>query len=935
MESLNSLKTNPLEQPDDFASEAFFNQNTLEQIQQLDTSTTLNAAANVVLPTKATILDQLQRRWFCGFSERVAWSRLGHVASISEDGSSVRVECLHYNYNSKSWGLEEKVVLPTLFEDAVGLLFSGHGQDLAVVDAKGRLFIYQCSHIAVNRFVLAKSGDLDEVNDASQVIGIAWLNQDRQDRARNIVTHATKNDTRWVHTNVRAKPLGPFFPHGLVMVHHSGTVAFWYSRNDGQYIKVTQNLNIINDTLYSHASLSLSANHRMMMALHSSQGEISVCFMSIAWPASTSNETDLPTLSFSFIPSQVQAFPVGSAAIPDLYDPNSWRLSHLELSQSPEVENQPSGPVAVVAVFTGINKAHSITDPGALTGSMIRKWFLTPVQRSLHPLFESLPSKGPAKSEPTSVLTLHAQSEKIEQVIVTIHHVDGLKAYVITTTENRTDFLSSEDFSPVSFAASVAETTSMAQSGFTYPFADMNCPSFSVNACVRADVGLDDKTRIAALEYQIQGPVQQPLDLNLDAAVASLNLAFARACWSNASIDDVIMCAQHSLPHDVLPSVVVGMYRTLFRDTEFINEKTPNSELERIFHKQVMGRVMAYHAMLVAHCPQLPSIASTDGRVGSWSLSAQWAWVASNIRHTATLLFMNLRDVAHATATMSQDYSDMLCLNIRWGLAVIRWIVSTILEVSDRETNPEIFNGKSGSLGDINGDGTQGLVALLLNIHCSRVFLVAFIRAVRAYAKSAEPKTRHQLQVLQTIQAHTTGKGITFPAIEAMLEYRWTAQGDVDGDIAATTMRQLEMMATGVVPESYQGTIKILLTKLFNSPAGLRAKNLIDRLKLFTDHIDLDYIFLNRDVLGKSQDDARQGRVIYDVHRKRPIPNGVMEPGDPQELVVRHCLRCGSFSADIVVPPPDWASKGVASLLAKCICDGNWVIVPWKQYSEG
>ncbi|KAK6376175.1 Mediator of RNA polymerase II transcription subunit 16 [Exophiala oligosperma] len=932
MESLNSLKTNGLEQADDFASEAFFNQNTLEQIQQLDTNTALNAAANVVLPTKATTLDQLQRRWFCGFSERVAWSRLGHVASISEDGSSVRVECLRYNYEAKSWELDEKIVLPTLFEDAVGLLFSGHGQDLAIVDAKGRLFIYQCSHIAVNRFVLSKPGDLDEVTDASQIIGMAWLNQDRHDRARNIVTHATKSDTRWLHTNVRAKPLGPFFPHGLVAVHHSGTVGLWYLGNDGQYIRVTQNLNVMNDTLYSHASLSLSANNRMMIALHSIHGEISVCLMSIAWPASTSNEKELPSVNFNFIPSKVQASPVGSAAMTDVYDPNSWRLSHLELTQSPEIENQPSGPVAVVAVFTGINKAHSITDPGALTGSMIRRWSITPVQRNLHPLFESLPSKGTGKSEPTSVLALRAQSEKIEQVIVTIHHVDGLQAYVVTTTENRTDFLSSEDFSPLSYAASVAETTSMAQSGFTYPFTDMKCPAFSINACVRADVGHDDKTEIAALEYQIQGPVQQPLDLNVDAAVASLNLAFARACWSNASIDDVIMCAQHSIPQDVLPTVVVGMYRTLFRDTEFINEKTQNSELERIFHKQVMGRVMAYHAMLVAYCPQLPSIASSGGHVGGWSLAAQWAWVASNIRHTATLLFMNLRDVAHATATMSQDYSDMLCLNIRWGLAVIRWIVSTILEISDRETNPEMFDGKSGTLGDVNGDGTQGLVALLLNIHCSRVFLVAFIRAVRAYAKSAEPKTRHQLQVLQTIQAHTTGKGITFPAIEAILEYRWTAQGDVDGDIAATTMRQLEMMATGVVPESYQGTIKILLTKLFNSPAGLRAKNLIDRLKLFTDRIDLDYIFLNRDVLGRSQGHSQQGRVIYDVHRKRPITKGVTEPGEPPgNLIVRRCLRCGSFSADIVVPPPDWASKTVASLLAKCVCDGNWIIVPWKQ----
>ncbi|KAK5465071.1 Mediator of RNA polymerase II transcription subunit 16 [Exophiala xenobiotica] len=928
MEQLDQLKQDQLGQTDDFASEAFFDQNTLEQqIQQLDPTNGLNAAANVGPPPDPTIIENLQRRWFCGYLERVAWSRLGHIATISDDSSKVRVGCLRFSCESKSWELYEQVTLPTLFEDAVGLLFSGHGLELAIVDAKGRLCIYHCFHLALNRFMLGKPNSLDEVHDSSQIIGMAWLNQDRQERPRNVVTHATKNDTRWLHTNSRAKPLGPFFARGLVVVHRSGTVAFWYQRNDGQYVRSTGHLSTTNDMLYSHASLTLTADQKMMIAVHSLEGEISICYMSIDW-----NPNNLPALSFEFVPTKVSAQPPGSATMPELYDPDSWRLSHLELMHSSEVEKEPSAQPAVVAILTGINKVANIGDPGYLAGSMIKKWTLTSVEQKLHPLFESLPTKGSGRTGPVPVLTLQGQLEKAEQPIVTGHHVDGLQAFVVTTTENRTDFLSSDDFSSVSYAASITETASMAQSGFTYPYTNIYCPAFSINACLRADVGNDDKTQIAAMEFQVQGPTQQPLDPHLDAAIAALNLAFARACWSNASIDDVLMCALHTIPHDTLPSVVMAMYRTLFRDTEFINEKTQGSELERIFHKQVMGRVMAYHALLVAYCPNLTSITTTDGRVGCWSLSAQWAWVASNIRHTATLLFMNLRDVQHANLTVSQDYTDMLCLNIRWGLAVIRWIISAILEVSDRETNPEMFDSKAGRLGDAKGDGSQGLVALVLNIHCSRVFLVAFIRAVRAYAKNAEPKTRHQLQVLQTIQQHTTGKGITFQAIEAILEFRWAAVGDVDGDIAATTVRQLEMMATGVVPEAYQGTIKLLLTKLFNSQAGLRAKMLLDRLKLFTDRVDLDYVFLNHDVLGRLPDDVKGRRVIYDVHRKRPILKGVLEPGS-DEPIVRRCLRCGSFSADIVVPPPDWLSKTVGSLLTKCVCDGNWVIEPWKKYS--
>lgn len=924
-----------LDQNDHFASEAFFNQNSLQQqIQQLDPTNNLGATATGPPATNPALIEQLQRRWYCGCLERVAWSRHGHIATISNDGSTVHVECIRYDSDSHSYKLHEKLTLPTLFEDAVSLAWSAHGGELAVVDSRGRIFIYHSSLVALNSLILARSGNMDQISDTSQPIGVAWLNQDRQDRPKNVVLQATKTETRWIHNNARAKPLAPYWARGLLLAHRNGGLTLCFQRTKSPYAVTTHRLSTSDNTLYSHASFAPTVEGRMLVALHSLEAQISAYFLSIDW--SGVGEFDgFPALSLQPVPGKVSSQPSGSPTPSDVYDPDAWNLSHLEVLHSPEVEKMPQAPSAIIAVSSGINKSVNITDPGYLVSSMIRKWTVATVGQKLHPLFADLSSKGSDNKGSRSALTLQSQAEKSEQFVTTIHQVDGQQALIMTTLENRTDFLSSEDLSSVSYAESATETSSMAQSGFTFPFnPDLICPGFSPNACVRADIGQDDKTHITAMETQLgQIQPQQALDPNVDAAIAALNLAFARACWSNATIDDVLMCALQTIPIELAPMVVSSMYRTLFRDTEFINEKTQGSELERIFHKQVMGRVMAYHASLTAYCRQLPSISSTDGREG-WSLSAQWAWVANNIRYTATLLFMNLRDLQNANVQVSQDFSDMLCSNIRWGLGVIRFMISAILKVGDRETNPELFGGKGhGRLGDTAGDGSQGLIALLLNIHCSRIFLVAFIRAVRAYAKNTEPRTRHQLQMLQCIQQQTTGKGITFQAIEAMFEYRWAAQGDVEGDVAATTARQLEMMATGVVAESYQPTIKILLTKLFNSPAGLRAKMLVDRLKLFTDQIDVEYVFLNHEVLGKHAADAKRKPVIYDVHRKKPILRGVLEPGGSGEPVIRRCIRCGSFSADIVVPPPDW-SKTVSQLLSKCICDGQWVIEAWSKYAD-
>jgi hypothetical protein len=944
------------EPTDDFASESFFDQNSLQQqIHQIDGAgldgADLNATVtvpDVALATPSAVVEELSKKWNSGCLERIAWSRHGHIASISEDGASVYLECLCYDHESKSWGLHKRQPLTTtfssVFEDAVSLAWSVTGGELAVVDAKGRIWVYHTAVAIINRLTLARQGATDDGDEYSQPIGTTWLSQDRQERPRNVVTNATKMGSRWQHGNARAKPLGPYWHRAVVVVHRSGLLSLCFQRRDGQYSKVTKQLTLPDKMLYTHASFAPTLEGKLLVALHSTKKTISLYFVAIDWTEVNQAIEGLPSLSVESVPNQVLSQPSASASIPENFDPDSWLLSHLKIIPSSDVEKVAQVPPSILAVSTGVNRAVNIPDAGFLISSTIKRWTITSVETKLHPIFDALPSSGGSAAPSKPVHSLREQADKVEQVITTMHHVEGTQALVITTQENRTDFLSCDDLSPVQYAASDQETTCMAQSGFAFPFTQtIFTPSFSPGSCIRADLSTDGKTQLCIMGYQLN-PLQtlQPLDPHTDAAIASLNLTFARACWSNATIDDVLMCATASVPPELISTVISSMYRSMFRDSEFVHEKTQGSELERLFHKQVMGKVFSYHASLAANCSQLSSTASTIGRVGGWSLSAQWAWIVNNVRQTTTVLFINLRDIQNAALVVSQDFTDMLCANLKWGLSLIRFIFHAILEVGDRTTNPEMFDeDDKGSIGDTNGDGSQGLVALILNCHASRIFLIAFVRAVRAYAKVSEPKSQHQLQVLQTIRQQTTAKGLDFPAIEALLEYRWSAIGDVEGDIAATAVRQLDMMATGIVHESYQDTIKNILTKLINSPQGLRAKGLIDRLKLFVDYVDVEYIFLNQEILGRPQSrgtasmDTRN-EVTYDIHRKRPITKGTPEPatagGDGQPMV-RKCMRCGSYSEDVVVPPKDW-SRQVAMSLARCVCDGNWVFEPWDSVGK-
>jgi mediator of RNA polymerase II transcription subunit 16 len=924
---------------DDFASESFFDQNSLQQqIQQIDAAADLDDAElngtvpSVALPPNAAVVEQLARKWYSGCLERTAWSRHGHLATISEDGSTVYLECLRYDHGSRSWDLHERHSLTTVFEEAISLSWSATGGELAVVDIKGRVWIYHVALTAINRLNLARQGAIDEGDDYSQPIGMTWLNQDRQERPRNVVTQASKGETRWEHANARAKPLGTYWPRAVLLVHRNGLITLCFQRRDGQYLKITKPLTPRDGVLYTHASFAPTVEGKMLIAIHSYQKVISVYFLAVDWTEVNQGLEGLPVLTIDPVSSKVSSQPSGSAAVPDAYDPESWLLSHLKVVQTSDVEKAVQTPPTILAVFTGVNRTVSIPDAGFLVSSLIKRWAVNSVETKLHPLFDAIPSTGSAAAAPKPVYTLQEQPAKEEQVITTVHRVDGVQTLAITTLENRTDFLGSEDLSPMSYAASALETTCMSQSGFAFPYTQVILdPSFSPGACVRADLAANDKTQLAVMEYQLdQTQIQHPLDPHIDAAIASLNLTFARACWSNATIDDILMCASRTIPPSLVPTMISSVYRTLFRDGEFVHEKTPGSELEHMFHKQVLAKVFSYHASLASTCSHLASTAPTEARTGGWTLSAQWAWIVNNVRQTTTLLIMNLRDIQNVAIVVSQDFTEMLCANLRWGLSLIRFIFNAVLEVGDRESNPDMFDEKDrGRLGDTHGNGTQGLVALLLNCHASRIFLIAFVRAVRTYAKVTEPKSQHQLQLLQCIQQQTNGKGLSFGAIEALLEYRWSAAGDVEGDIAATAVRQLDMMATGIVHESYQPTIKTLLSKLINSPSGLRANKLIDRLKLFVDHVDLEYIFLNQDILGHRRD-GQSTDVIYDVLRKRPITKGTTEPHGGSQPMVRRCIRCGSFSEDVVVPPKEWPRQ-VAMSLARCVCDGNWVLEPWEK----
>ena len=111
---------------------------------------------------------------------RIAWSKWGSIASISEDGYTVEFRNLRNSLSNNQWSLNEPEATTYLTHTLDGgplkhLSWSPHGSELAVIDAAGRVTILHL-FASLNKPALLRLGQLDPPEDLHGVVGCFWLN---------------------------------------------------------------------------------------------------------------------------------------------------------------------------------------------------------------------------------------------------------------------------------------------------------------------------------------------------------------------------------------------------------------------------------------------------------------------------------------------------------------------------------------------------------------------------------------------------------------------------------------------------------------------------------------------------------------------------------------------------------------------------------------
>ncbi len=121
--------------------------------------------------------DQLRRR-------RLAWSRLGCLASLAPDARSVNLAHLQFSGSEPKWKLskEQSIDLSVNGDNQhpfLQLEWSQSGADLSLLDAAGRVTVVNITSVALNETAVVRPANLDREDELNQALAVYWLNVDR------------------------------------------------------------------------------------------------------------------------------------------------------------------------------------------------------------------------------------------------------------------------------------------------------------------------------------------------------------------------------------------------------------------------------------------------------------------------------------------------------------------------------------------------------------------------------------------------------------------------------------------------------------------------------------------------------------------------------------------------------------------------------------
>ncbi|EED24095.1 RNA polymerase II Mediator complex subunit Sin4, putative [Talaromyces stipitatus ATCC 10500] len=877
-------------------------------------------------PTKG-LAQHLDEMRLLGCCRKIAWSRLGCIAYISQDGLQVIVRHLACNPTDGKWGLSDEypqnqIAQLHLGQQLLHLCWNETGSDLAVLDASGRISILSIP-TALNNLAISRQTVVDPPDDGAQVVGMMWMNSNR---AVHAFHQAAKVDVRWGYSAFRRKPIGPFHPAGkpaLICFTRNGIMRLLYQNPDQRWAEVSAELKTTNqsDSILTHAACLPSPNG-ILVATHSFSGKLSLFRVQIMWnppqwdPAQQRQagvvhfpvpsirishcKTEVPGRVFSFSKDQADDLP---NIVPG--QSFSYQLTNLELvsGQSDNTGATTSAPWILAVYSSPINSAGHDTQQPA---SVMVRWQLETSTLNLHPVFEELVSKRANGQQRTKLEIRRLEDIHFDKHVVSIDHVEFGNVLAITHDDSSISIFDPRSMSQFTEGGDLNAVTSMAQAGFRFP---VEAPGlnicFSPNGCLAVvlDTDWQAQLRIANYNFEPEGDLH---DGKNSIGIIALSLAFCRGCAIEYNTDDLLVTISSQLSSEAQNVFVNEVYRALPINCNF------SVEQEKPMQNPYVPRCLSLQAALGFQSSYTPR-----------GLPSSVPWAILHLRHASLLFafFFSYSKAPKENETLDHDVLQMVYGNTKWALDFTQYLLDDLFALA-KEFEP-VLDDKEALAQKVKTTSSLSLNLVLASM--SRAFLHLVCRGLRGVHTSsiaspfagdgrAYSKELYTLIDKAPVRFNVYEKFLN--GVESAIKNAYQAQGLGDNDRRTP---EKDLLLNSRIPAIM---IPVIVSLFRQTIPAVQAE--IDQMSIYL----TDYSWLG--VCDDRRTEHYRRTRHVDIVKKVPLRgfnsnNNTIEP-DITSPSRRRCVRCCEVTGDPSSPRSLLYFNLTLrlQLIRNCLCGGMW-----------
>ncbi|KKK26961.1 mediator of RNA polymerase II transcription subunit 16 [Aspergillus rambellii] len=851
-------------------------------------------------PTTKGLAQRLDEMRLVGCCQKIAWSKLGCIAYISQDSSRVNVRHLQCRPSDGKWVLSDETPLPQVAEahnghTIVHLSWNEPGSEIAVVDSSGRVSIYSIP-FALNGVNGIRQAAFDPDDDGAQIVGMMWLNQHRSVHS---FYQAAKVQGRWAYSPFRRRPIGPFHPANkaaLLCVTRSGIMKLLYQNPDARWAEITVELNNTNhsDRLLTHAAL-VATQAGILIATHSSCQKISLYRVNIQWnpaqwdPAQQKQAPQqFPVPSFRLVHSKVEVpynIPSANRTAGENQDDqlpftNSlYCLTSLQIILPASDNSAGSAPNPwIVAVFSIPPHAVLPHQQPQVPSSVIVRWQLDSAALILHPKFDEVTSrKGSLQMKPKTVLR-RLDDIISDRHVVSIDQMEYGNVLAICYDDGSVAFYDPKTMTVFNGVDDANTVTSLAQAGFHYPLESSGLHiSFSPSACVAVSLDSEGHTHLRVMEHSY-GAESGLYDEN----------------------------AQTAFINEV--------YRALSINCNFTMEQ------EKLMNHPYIPRALSIQAALGFKSKYKPR-----------NFASVAPWAILQLRQAAILypFFFQYNKGVQTAEPHDPDVLRMVLGNTKWALDFASYILNELFDLADEfeglSSDQEAFTQKLKS--------TTSLPLIILLSSMSRAFLRFICRGLRGIhaGYASAPLTGdariYYAEICQTLDTCPVRIDVYekfLASVDSAVRHAYHGAGFGDNERPGP---EKELLISSRIPPVLITAVSAILRQTM--PA---LKSDVDRMAIYMG--DYSWLGLGSDPRTELYKRSRDVDIIKKIPLRAVSGPSVAEMnqsskhGNNQGYLRRRCVRCCEISDGTYPPRTVLAFRMIYKLghLRACICGGMWTL---------